>query len=422
MPAFSRIRTFAHALVAACALAAAMLAMSGVTGVSAAAAAEDNTAAAIGAPKALGSTPTSLALFYHPPTNGVNVRTVAQQLGVAIMHRGDESYRDSLRSAGFTGPALQYLMANEATGPVGLRSSSDSCGTYLYYQTDVSGIAGDFCSALHPDETNFLHNSRGERLYRLSSWQEQTGTKTVATYMMNPAAPGWSAYAARQMAANLSGLGYNGLYLDNISLSLEPGQKEADNSDGTVKEFASDADYRAAVVGFLGTVRSKVGSGATIWGNLISANDSVTDWDQYAPLLNGVLYEYYVDRWNGTYADPAVWETEQEQALRMLGEGKSYVMVAQGPQTDLARMRFALASYLLIQEPGGYFRYSDADAYSEMWMYDDYQTRLGSPLGDRYQVSGGGWQRDFACGSVSVDPAQHTGMITTATDRPGCAA
>ena len=58
-----------------------------------------------------------LALFYLPPKDSTSLTIVAEQFALAIFTHGDERYRDQLREAGFAGPILQYLVANEASGP-----------------------------------------------------------------------------------------------------------------------------------------------------------------------------------------------------------------------------------------------------------------------------------------------------------------
>jgi hypothetical protein len=356
-------------------------------------------------------------MFYHPPKDGTTSQTMSGAFSAVVFTRGDESYRDQMRSAGFTGPALQYLLANETSGPLGLRSASDSCGTYLYYPNNVSGIAGDFCTALHGDEHNFLHNSRGERLYTTQSWQESTGTKTVAIYMMNPASVTWRTYFAQRALLNAQSLGYTGLFLDNVDLSLYRAQRQQANSDGAVAEYTLAATYQADVADYLQTMRAVVA--LPVWGNMTVGTDTATDWDQYALYLDGFMNEYFVARWAGTFASPTIWETQLRQVELMTAQGKGVLAVSQGSQGDTARMRFALASYLLVAADGVYFRYTNDSAYYEAWLYSEYQARLGLPTGARYQASGV-WRRDFACGYVTANPSTNTGAIVVDTSRSGC--
>jgi hypothetical protein len=358
-------------------------------------------------------------MFYHPPTDGTTLQTMATQMGALVFTRGDEAYRDQMRSAGFSGPVTQYLLANEASGPPGLLRSSDQCPTpEIPYANNASGIALDFCTALHPDERNFLHNGRGERLYTTDSWQEQTGTKTVGIYMMNPAASGWRAYLALRAREQLNRPGYTGLFLDNIDLSMYRAQRQEITSDGAVAEYATNDAYRKATVSALAALRGQLGN-AVLWANLTSGNDTASDWDPYLPYLDGVMEEYFVARWGNTYTSPTMWDIQLRRAETLLSQGKTFIAVGQGGNSDTTRMRFALASYLLVARDQAYFRYADADLYAQTWVYGDYQTRLGNSMGSRYQA-GSLWRRDFACGYVTVDSVNHHGGISVDPSRPGC--
>ena len=372
------------------------------------------------------TSPVNLSWFFRPPTDGTSVQTMASAYASAILTHGDEAYRDQLRAAGLRGPILQYLMANEAAGPprtggVGaLRTSQDACSRSLeiaYLLNTVTGIAGDFCTALHPVEANFVHNSVGERLYATLAWQESTGTKTAYIYAMNPAAPGWQAYLAQRARENLVALGFDGLFLDNLDTSLHRLHHQEANSTGAVQEYASETSYRTATTGLLSAVREQVGG--TIWANTVGAYELPSDEDGYLPYLDGVMREYFVDLWNGSYASPTVWEVQLQQAEKLSSQGKAFLGVAQGPRADTSRMRFGVASYLLIADARAFIRYADASAYHQAWLYGEYQARLGSPTTARYQA-GGLWRRDFACGFVTVDPASRASTIAVDISRPGC--
>jgi hypothetical protein len=82
-------------------------------------------------------------------------------------------------------------------------------------------------------------------------------------------------------------------------------------------------------------------------------------------------------------------------------------------------MRFGVASYLLIANARAFIRYAESSAYDQAWPYSEYHARLGSPTTARYQ-EGGLWRREFACGSVTVDPASRASTIAVDTTRPGC--
>jgi hypothetical protein len=358
-----------------------------------------------------------LTLFYHPPRDATSVSIVAERFHSAILTRGDERYRDQLRAAGFSGPILQYLVANEASGPAGLRNASERCGDYLTSGNDVSGIARDFCESLHPYEDAFLHNGAGERLYTTLSWQEQSGTKKRYYYLMNPASQRWIEYFIGHASANASQMGYTGLFIDNLDRSLERGLSRAENSDSHVAEYDSDLRYRDAVKHGLSALRNRLAT-TPIWGNVTTSYYRPLDGHALTPLLDAVMNEYFVGLWRGGLPTPDHWELQLQQAERVVQENKAFIAVAQGGRGDLDRLRFALGSFLLVADQRAYFRYTDDATYEEAWLYDDYRASLGAPLTDRYQAANGTWRRDFQCGRVSVDPLRHRGSIETTG---GCA-
>lgn len=362
------------------------------------------------------TSPIQLALFYHPPRDGTSLETIADRFASAIFTRGDERYRDQLRLAGFRGPILQYLVINEASGPGRLNRASDPCDAYLPSGNDVTGIAGDFCSRLHPFEDVFLHNGRGERLYSTLSWEEMSGTKTRYYYVMNPGSARWREYFAEHAADNARSMGYSGLFIDNIDRSLERPASRSENSDGTVQEYSSDERYRADVLTGLASLRGRIGA-LPLWGNVTSSYLRPNDGNELIPYLDAVMNEYFVGLWRGQLPRPAHWEAQLVQAETVLQAGRRFIAVAQGQPHDQERLRFAIASFLLVATEHAYFRYTDDATYDQAWLYDDYTTGLGDPLGPRYQGDGG-WHRDFQCGRVSVNPTSHRGIIEHRG--PGC--
>jgi hypothetical protein len=354
-----------------------------------------------------------ISLFYHPPEDGTSLQTVTARASQVIFTRGDERYLDQMRSQGYRGAALQYFLANEASGP-----ERALCADYLRTGNDSTGIAGDFCSALHGDEQNFLHNGKGERLYSTLNYQEGNATRTRYYYLMNPAAPAWRSYIAQRAQDNASSLPYSGLFLDNVDLTLRRGTDMERNSDGKVAEYSSARDYSSAVVGYLQEMRRLLPT-TTIWANLTESNYEPAEILPLIPYLDGVMNEYFVTQEEGRTVGPNRWATQMTQADSVTAAGKSYLAVAQGTKSDVNRMRFALASYLMIAGPNTYFRYSDGEKYHEAWFYDEYQNRIGSPLGERYRV-GDLWRRDFTCGSVTVDIERRSGDIQIQSSKPKC--
>jgi hypothetical protein len=131
------------------------------------------------------------------------------------------------------------------------------------------------------------------------------------------------------------------------------------------------------------------------------------------------MEEYFVARSSGRYTNPRAWEAQITRAERVLEQGKAFVAVSHGPQWDRDRMRFALASYLLVAGARADFRYTNTEYYDQVWLYDEYRARLGDPEIQRY-FKDGVWRRDFECGYVSVDLVHRVGRIVTDPWRRGC--
>jgi hypothetical protein len=218
-----------------------------------------------------------ISAFYHPPEDGTSINSLVNRTGQVIFTRGDERYLQRMRELGFSGPAFQYLVGNETSGPERATSASAACSEYLQTGNDVAGIAGDFCSALHRDERNFVHNGKGERLYSELTYQDGNTKRTRYYYLMNPGSPAWREYFAQKASENAAALPYNGLFLDNIDLTPRRATGIEKNSDGKVAEFPGDTVYRQAVVGYLETLRFRLPN-TPIW-----AKRSLTSSDRISP-------------------------------------------------------------------------------------------------------------------------------------------
>jgi len=341
-----------------------------------------------------------------------SVQTVAAKASFMVLPRTEGRYRDNMRANGYTGKVVQYFLANEANGPGPYANASAWCdSSYVPHINQVAHQTGDFCKYIHPNESWFLHNASGKRLY---SW---SGGRVM--YHMNPASSGWRAFAAQRMVRDVFGdsvqakLGFDGVFLDNLASKTYKLRYQIDNSDGTVAEYASDAAYRDAVRGYLATVSAALRPGSLLWANMIDDYGvSQSDYMSYVQYLDGWLNEAWSVDWFNRYLSVEHWNNHLNIAEATLAQGKGVLTNAQGTRYDYNRQQFGLASYLLITNNSkAYFRYAEAAKYeAEWWQYDNYNLVLGAPLGRRYQT-GTSWRRDFECGYVSVDPAARTSKI-----------
>lgn len=362
------------------------------------------------------STPTSspsvfgLAWFHKPPGDGTTPEEMAKAHSyIHLTSAADIAYRNQLRAAGYKGPIYTYMTATAVEGPGPYKTAKAPCAAgYAPNDNNLAWKVDDFCRFIHPNESWFLHNGKGERLvddyFGSGRW----------TYLMNPANPGWQAFAQERLLFVRDNWGYDGVWLDNVDIDLSRARSESKNSDGVVQEFSNNDSWRAAWKVWLGGVRGKVGEWA-IWANLVGGGLSSDSWDAFAPYLDGAMDESFSVRWLDGWREAGDWKSQLERADRWLASGKGLVMVGQGSKDDTGQMRFTLASYMLVaQGQEAFYRYTRFDSYyGSLWQYPEFSTAraLGQPTGSRQETSPGVWTRQFSNGTVEVDLNSHVGKL-----------
>lgn len=331
-----------------------------------------------------------------------------QHVDWLMMRYGAEKTRDAVKAAGYTNVLPQYVLMFQISGPGPYKNSEQNCkNNYTALGNNVLWQR-NFCKAVHPNEDWFLHNVKGERLYvREQVWNGRHNTE----YFMNPGAEGfrqfWVEQIREQDAAN-----WESFFLDNVAATYAYIGRRADNGDGTVAEYTSLDQWQGAVVGMLREIRAAFPE-RQVWGNIIESPSTANAWDRIRPELDGMQEEDFATNWLGRPPlSPEEWEAMIVRAERTLDDGRSVVLYGQGKKDDLARMRFSLASYLLVAtaDNRATFRYAHAGDYDKLWWYPEYDLQLGEPSGPRYK-DGDLWVRYFACARVTVDPAKQIGTI-----------
>lgn len=352
----------------------------------------------------------SIKLGYHykPPGDGTSVEALARQASFIVLTKKDEAYRDELRAAGYSGLVLHYVAAGEVTGPP-TRTAADDCdNTHKPFANTVADQVGDFCTLIHPNEDWFMHNSRGERLYE---------GEQPRYYSMNPGSAGWRAFMLSRLKQRMFGdetsppLGYDGIFFDNIELNLYKDMQQLVTSDGATQEYRSHEEYRAAWLGWLAAMRKGLGTSVPLWGNLISGQNRSDEWNDYLPYLDGGMNEAFATGYH--VLSPEEHTNDLLQAEYVLAQGKGFYANGLERQQGVDLQPLALASYLLVMQPGApiYFRHTRYDeSYADWRTYPNYDVRLGQPLGPRYPTANG-WRRDFSHGYVTVDQRKRTARI-----------
>ena len=330
-----------------------------------------------------------MAWFYKPPP-GVDAATLVRDFDVFVLTKNDEHFRDQLKAADPSVRVLQYVLSTEIEDPGG---GSPQSNQIAWNPGEHAALVAD-----HPDW--FLRNSAGGRQ---TKW---FGSQHVS--YMDPASPGWQNWFAQRLVTYNTAHGWDGVFLDNVELSLTKRQRE-----GLVPAaHPTDQAWQNAMVSFLGHVRSVLGArGQMVWGNAIEWNGGQAVLDRYAGQLDGMMSESFGTDWHGRPRLGSSWEKEIGRTERLSALGDHSLVVAQGGRNDSAAFRYAYASYLLVAGPTVSFRYAHHSAYHQAWWYDSYELGLGQPTGPRYR-QGVGWRRDFQHGSVTVDPQQGTASIS----------
>lgn len=328
-----------------------------------------------------------LAWFYKPPDDG-NLAAISQYFDFYILTQNDEATRDMLRAQGVTAPFLQYFRFDAIHDP-------GSC-TESPRGNQVAYMPGDFCtiSTQHPDW--FLLDESGERI------------TSGRNYLMDPGSEGWREFWLKRAMQSQQTKGWDGVFLDNVEASLS----KRESRGALPQKYPDDASYQAAVKGFLEYIYTAYfqPQNRPLFANIIALSNADI-WFEYLPYLDGAMEEAFAVSWDD-YKSTQSWEADMNRAEQTQALGKRMVLVAQGTRDDTGREQFAYASYLLITNPGtAAFRYTNDEAYGETWLYSNYLLDLGKPLGQRY-YKGGAWRRDFANGTVTVYPDDHTATIT----------
>jgi len=308
------------------------------------------------------------------------------------MSKGNEAARDQLLASGAKKPILQYIRFEAIMDP-------GSC-TRTPWQNNAAFMAGDFCniSAQHPDW--FLLNQKGQRIANTYG-----GENFV---MMDPGNPGWRAFFLERIRqTQQADENWGGVFLDNVEVTSAFREKDQE----VPLAYPDEPSYQAAVQGFLQYLYTNYfhSTGHLLYANLV-ARRSDANWTKYLTYLDGAMHEGWAIDSPDSYRPVITWEEQMTLAEQTQAMGKYIVLVSHGKQDDLELQKFAFASYLLINQGRAAFRYASSQVYNEAWLYDDYKVALGQALGPRFR-DGDAWRRNFANGSVLVNPQTHEVQI-----------
>lgn len=335
--------------------------------------------------------PLQFAWFYKPPVIKEDLGAVAANFSMMVLTRNDEIEREEMRTLGSSSPVLQYLRF-EAIMDAGDCSAKP-------FQNQAAHLEGDYCSIEERHPEWFLKDINSRNIqYPQSEY-----------VIMDPGNADWQAYFLDKVKGFQQDEGWQGLFLDNVDASL--GRFEEMHL--LLGNYADDQSYQEAVKSFLKFIYADYfqPAGKSLYANIPYLQDNNV-WFDYLEYLDGAMLEAFAADWNNGYLETQVWLDQMSLAEETQSLGKSIILVTQGNINDQQRIQFGLASYLLVNNGKAYYRYSNHEAYRELWWYPQFDLELGQPLGPRY-TEDNQWRRDFEHGYVVVDPENHSAIIQT---------
>src|SRR5207237_4644515 len=101
-----------------------------------------------------------------------------------------------------------------------------------------------------------------------------------------------------RMQADLLSLGYDGIFLDNIELSMTKATAQLVNSDGVVQEYSSTSAFRTAWVGYLSSLSAALRPTGKVWANFVADPNDGSNWNPYLQYLDGGMFEAFATGYN----------------------------------------------------------------------------------------------------------------------------
>lgn len=333
--------------------------------------------------------PLQFAWFYKPPNSDEDLGAIAANFSLVILTRNDEVERETLRESGYDNSVLQYLRLEAIMDPGDCNSKP--------FQNQAAHLEGDYCAIENQHADWFLKDINGRII--------QYGKSEYV--FMDPGNSEWQAYFLEKVKGFQQDEGWQGLFLDNVDGSLN----RFEDMRLLLENYADDESYQAAIKSFLQTIYNGYfqSSDKELYANIPYLRDNSV-WFEYLNYLDGAMLEAFAADWDNGYLEIQEWIDQMDLAEKTQALGKRIILVTQGDINDQERMQFGLASFLLVNDGNAYFRYSNDEAYRELWWYPQYELDLGQPLGPRYQ-QGEQWQRNFEHGYVMVNPKKHTAEI-----------
>lgn len=269
----------------------------------------------------------------------------------------------------------------------------------------VDGVSwGNDYPTVTNNETWFWHNDAGERVT----------SSADGKLLMNVTVPGFQQYWASSLETQVGDGQYDAMFFDSASPSLlqgECGGAGANQDPRLAGTAARDAVFtELGGVSWIDAWQTWMGGLAgilTAQGIPLIPNTSafVTSWDN---TNYGLTPGVFVEGFAGTGFAPSDWVASTNELISLSNGGK--IMLLQNylsASTDVATRMYYLGNYLLVK---GHLTYLDCFASGPLEWYPEWGVDLGAPVAPlpsdvSMLASAGVYRRDFANGSVLVNPS-----------------
>lgn len=254
------------------------------------------------------------------------------------------------------------------------------------------------------NESWFWHNTSGQRV----------ASSADGKLLMNVSVAGFQQYWEQSLEQQVADGDYDGIFFDSASPALLQGECGGSGSTqdprlaGTAARDTSFQELGGQTwIAAWQTWIQKVNDDLAAKGIPLIPNTSAftTTWDDtnYG-LTAGIFSEGFA----GTGFAPADWKASTNELLKLAAADK--IMILQNylsSSGDLATRMYYLGNYLLVK---GHHTYLDYFAKGPLEWYPEWTVDLGAPTTPATTdvstlLSGGVYRRDFAKGSVLVNPS-----------------
>ncbi len=224
---------------------------------------------------------------------------------------------------------------------------------------------------------------------------------------------------------------WDGVWFDNIQknyitphhLSTRPTAAFATPPGGGTPASLSDADYQTNMIAFLAAINAGLGSYYIAVNSGVSGDDNGSQtaawWPLIAPYVDGFWQEYFSQEPDGilTYNPPGDYHANHDAQMNNLMDtanslGKDFTCIGHGTVTDLAKMMYIRATFMLKWNGGAGSAFLWKQSNGTTPYHDSVTLWLGYPTAAMFAVSTG-WRRNYDLGTVILNPNAATGASIT---------